>query len=245
MSEEFEVTGELVGKIEEVLGRGLCLGQGDPSRQMCVEAAVCFAMGLPHGDNPPCVGGAVRSFKMTLNDSMWSSNLARAGGMRKVAIAQLGSNTLGQTEFAQRLADKTIRTLIPTLFREVLKDKEACLRAADLCETSDNALTAIAAADRAVRNAVRNAYAAYDTRAAADATASAYAARAVYDARAAATAAAASAAYAARVATDAATLEGDVTAGDKYLMLSAELCFQVLDEMNSPGAVWMRENNWQ
>ena len=221
----FEVTNELVGRIEEVLGRGLCKGKGDPSKQMCVEAAVCFAMGLPHGDNPPCVGGAVRIFKMTLNDSRWSSDLVRAGGVRKIAIAQLGSNTLGQIEFARRLSEKTIRILIPTLFREVFKDNEACLKAADLCEISDT-----------LEGAARADYAAY----AAD-----YAAAAAYGAARAAT-------YAARGSADASAARAAYAAGavarvnsDKYLILSAELCFQVLDEMNSPGAVWMRENNWQ
>jgi hypothetical protein len=47
---------------------------------MCVEAAVCYALGLPHSDNPPCVGYAVRQYKIRLNDSNWSSNEARAKG---------------------------------------------------------------------------------------------------------------------------------------------------------------------
>ena len=231
MSEEFEVTSELVGRIEEILGRGLCHGQGDPSKQMCVEAAVCYAMGLPHGDNPPCVGEAVRFFKMSLNDSTWSSDLARANGMRKIAIAQLGSNTLDQVEFARIISEKTIRILIPTLFREVFKANQACLKAADLCETgAGSADTAYAASNTAAAAAHAAA------RTAADA---ARATRAAYAAYAASYATTAAASYAA------ATLDGGVTVSDKYLILSAELCFQALDEMNSPGAVWMKANNWQ
>ena len=279
----FEVTSELVGRIEEILGRGLCHGQGDPSKQMCVEAAVCYAMGLPHGDNPPCVGEAVRFFKMSLNDSTWSSDLARANGMRKIAIAQLGSNTLDQVEFARIISEKTIRILIPTLFREVFKDKEACLRAADLCEmgggstyAADHAARAASATKiaGAARVAADAAYAAADAAYAANAadraahvaaaaaytdTATCAAVNAAYDATSAAAYAAAAASYAttaaARLAADtyeAAAIANDYIsyaaagqASDKYLTLSAELCYQVLDEMNSPGAVWMRENNWQ
>ena len=58
---------------------------------MCVEAAVCYAYDLPHSDKPPCVGNAVREFKIRLNDCNWSSSKARARGMRRIAIAQLGS----------------------------------------------------------------------------------------------------------------------------------------------------------
>src|SRR5690242_21920248 len=86
------VTKATARKVLEVVDQGLCGGLGKPiPGMMCVEAAVCFAMGLPHGDNPPCVHPVVRSFKIALNDKNWGSNAARAKGMRKLAVAQLGS----------------------------------------------------------------------------------------------------------------------------------------------------------
>ena len=85
--------------------------------QMCIEAAVCFALGLPHGDEPPCVGKAVREFKIKLNDCNWSSNAARAKGMRKLAIAQLGSDVIDQVRFAELLALKTIQRIVPKAMR--------------------------------------------------------------------------------------------------------------------------------
>jgi hypothetical protein len=84
---------------------------------MCVEAAVCYALGLPHSDNPPCVGEAVRSFKIALNDSDWSSPKARAIGMRRIAIAQLGSNEIDQSVFVKELALATIRKIVPLALR--------------------------------------------------------------------------------------------------------------------------------
>src|ERR1051326_3385041 len=82
-------TKDIARKVLEIVDHGLTNGKGEPiPGKMCVEAAVCFALGLPHGDNPPCVGEAVRSFKIALNDCEWTSDTARAKGLRKIAVAQ-------------------------------------------------------------------------------------------------------------------------------------------------------------
>jgi len=105
-----EINEEISKKVLEVVDAGLSCGKGEPEPgKMCVEAAVCYALGLPHSDNPPCVGNAVRSFKIGLNDSRWSSNQARAKGMRRIALAQLGSDILDQNEFYRRLAEETMK----------------------------------------------------------------------------------------------------------------------------------------
>lgn len=47
-------------KVLEVVDAGLSSGVGNPiPGQMCVEAAVCYALGLPHGDDPACVSRAL------------------------------------------------------------------------------------------------------------------------------------------------------------------------------------------
>ena len=57
------ITDELVQKIRTTVDAGLSHGLGRPEPgQMCVEAAVCYALGLPHTDEPMCVGSAVRAF---------------------------------------------------------------------------------------------------------------------------------------------------------------------------------------
>src|SRR6185503_557973 len=100
-----ELTQAVAQKVLDTVDAGLVHGLGKPiAGQMCVEAAVCFALGIPHSDNPPCVGAAVRAFKIALNDSKWSSNAARAKGLRRVAIAQLGSDGIDQVAFVTYVA---------------------------------------------------------------------------------------------------------------------------------------------
>ena len=106
----------VVPKFDAILKRGLSLGLGDPDGQMCIEAAWCSALGLPHGDDPGCVAKSVRRFKIVLNDRNWSSPRARANGMRDLGIAQLGSlGVVADHEFVKRLAEKTIRVLLPAI----------------------------------------------------------------------------------------------------------------------------------
>jgi hypothetical protein len=119
-----KVTKEHAIKIVELLSHGLVRGLGSQKPgQMCVEAAVCFALDLPHGDNPPCVGFQVRKFKIGLNDKPWSSNAMRALGMRELAVAQLGSNEIDQNEFRDLIWLKLGQQLSPLIFRHMAKIK--------------------------------------------------------------------------------------------------------------------------
>lgn len=128
MNKKIIVNKELAQKVIDVVTPGLCNGLGSPEPgKMCVEAAVNYACGLPHGDDPTCVGQSVRNFKICLNDSPWSSNKARAKGMVKIAIAQLGSNKLNQKKF-EKLMDKEYAKLVWKAFRveisKIVKDKK-------------------------------------------------------------------------------------------------------------------------
>jgi hypothetical protein len=95
-----------VRKILETVDAGLAFGLGAPEPgKMCVEAAVCYGLGLPHNDDPGCVSPAVRALKIRLNDSNWSSPAARAAGLRRLAIVQLGTKgTIDEVKFAMNLA---------------------------------------------------------------------------------------------------------------------------------------------
>ena len=113
-----EPTREHAVKIRDLLKHGLRGGTGKPEPgDMCVEQCVCYALGEPNSDEPTCVGKAVRSFKISLNDSDWSSNAARAKGMARIAIAQLGSNKINQNIFVKELALATIRRIVPIALR--------------------------------------------------------------------------------------------------------------------------------
>lgn len=84
---------------------------------MCVEALICNVLGEPHTDKPSCVGEDIRLAKISLNDCSWSSNQARAEGMRKLAIAQLGSIELDQKAFHYKLKLKSTKRILPFLIQ--------------------------------------------------------------------------------------------------------------------------------
>jgi hypothetical protein len=121
-SMKVEINQELVDKIDDILKHGLRKGKGNPiPGQLCVEAAICLALGEPHSDEPSCVGEKVREPKIALNDCDWSSNEARAIGMRDIAIAQLGSDTLNQDEFERKLVENQNKILLPYLVNKHLE----------------------------------------------------------------------------------------------------------------------------
>ena len=141
----------VIEKFDAIVARGFCTGKGAPDGQMCVEAAITQAMGLPFSDQPSCVEPAIREYKIILNDANWSSPEARAKGMRDLGIAQIGSvGVVDSQQFAKLISERTIRILIPALFRKVFPENQACLDAADRCEkegTESAARSAAAAGD--------------------------------------------------------------------------------------------------
>ncbi len=135
---------------DKILARGLSKGVGRRDHQVCIEAAICQALNLPHGDDPGCVASSVRLFKICLNDSRWSSPQARATGLRDLGLAQLGSKgVIDDKVFTTRIAEETIRVLIPTLFREIFPNNAKCLDAAYRCEKEGTNAAAAAAASAA------------------------------------------------------------------------------------------------
>ena len=81
------LTKPIARKILETVDAGLSHGKGNPvPGEMCIEAAVCYAFGLEHGDDPPCVGRAVRQLKISINDLFQGTNAERAVLLRKLSI---------------------------------------------------------------------------------------------------------------------------------------------------------------
>ena len=138
---KIEITEAIALKVRETVDAGLVRGVGKPvPGQMCVEAAVCYALGLEHGDDPMCVSPALRRLKISLNDRSWSSNHARAKGLRRLALAQLGSrDVLDDKEFVRRVVEMTIRKSVPAALRSAAKvnpkHAEKLEAAAVKCET--------------------------------------------------------------------------------------------------------------
>jgi hypothetical protein len=245
------ITREQAAKVLSVIDAGLTYGKGVPiPGKMCVEAAVCYGLGLPHGDDPQCVSRALRQLKIRLNDSSWSSDQARAKGLRRLGIAQLGSRgTIDDTEFTRRVADLAIRKYVPLALRAAagvhkdIKHQAALNEAASRCErdglgsSAKNARAVAMAADAHGADAA----AAYAHAASASAEAAAYAhahaaAAAYADAYAHAHAAAAeAAAYA-----SAAYASGSKPGGsDHILSVFAEDVVQILIQMKAPGCAFL------
>lgn len=106
----------IVKRILELVDYGLTggLGRQAPGK-MCVEAVVCAAYGLPHGDEPPCVHPIVRSMKIELNDKNWGSKANRSKGLRRVAVAQIGTNSSkwNKSIFSNEMRLGIVKQLLP------------------------------------------------------------------------------------------------------------------------------------
>jgi hypothetical protein len=121
------ITKALASKVLEVVDKGLTDGLDDGDRSietkdgycrpapghMCVEAAVCYALGEDHDDRPSCVYGTIREIKIQLNDSdVWKSEKDRAKQLRRLAIAQLGSKETFKSTASKIRLEKLLKGAI-------------------------------------------------------------------------------------------------------------------------------------
>ena len=132
-----------VSSLLSVVDQGLSKGLGSPvPGHMCVEAAVCYSLGLPHSDDPLCVAPSLRKLKIKINDAEWYSKHTRAKGLRRLAVAQLGTNeTLNEQEFVKRV----VIMLVKTTLANIVKDEELknqCI-AVETLEQAKKAATAV------------------------------------------------------------------------------------------------------
>jgi hypothetical protein len=232
----FVLNEEIARRVLSTVDAGLCAGVGEPQPgKMCVMAAINYALGREHGDNPEtCVGFAVRAFDIKLNDADWSSNAARAKGMRAEAIAKLGSNNLNQQEFAKRLAIKTVNVLLPVTLRALIalipSHADVLEISARTCETATDTRAAESAAS-AAESAARSAEGA--------ASAAESAARSAAWSAVSAASAAESAARSAASAAESAARSAASVARDNTLTLAANMAKDVLVEMGSEGSKYL------
>jgi hypothetical protein len=229
------LTEALVQKLLETVDQGLVAGLGRPRPgEMCVEAAVCYALGLPHGDSAPCVGDAVREFKIRLNDARWSSRQARVRGVRKLAVAHLGSDQIDQEAFTRLVTERVIKRIVPLALRAAARthpliEHRQVLEAAALRCDREGTRAAAQDACLVARAAAAAAAALEDLPAAATAAYAVDAADAADPATAAHSAGCAYAAYSA----DAAARR------DGVLHLVARIGLETLIELKSPGCEWL------
>lgn len=124
---------------DNVLVRGLASGLGHRDGSMCIEAAVCYALGLKHSDDPECVDTDVAECKIEINDANWSTRRARSNALRELGIAQLGSR---DTIDGKRLHDfcfDLVRTeLFPQAVRDLVPDDTELIAKADALATAQS-----------------------------------------------------------------------------------------------------------
>lgn len=96
------ITREDALKVLEVVDGGLGIAMRETP---CVEWAVCRALEGRASDKPACVAQAVRLLGIRMNDSNWSGEQARAKGLRRFAIAQLGTAGFDEREFDRRATE--------------------------------------------------------------------------------------------------------------------------------------------
>jgi hypothetical protein len=246
-----QITSQIVSKVLETVDAGLVSGLGIPKPgSMCVEAAVCYALGLPHGDDPQCVAPSVRALKIRLNDSNWSSSFARAHGLRKLAVLQLGTkDALDEIEFAKRTTVFVVNVTLADLLELKYPEQAKACRKAKTLEEAANAATYAANAATYAANAAASAadaatYAANAAASAADAAT--YAAAAATYAAAAATYAAAAATYAAYATYTAATYAAATYAAsaatnfDEVLQKFSDGIADILIDMGVPAVKFLK-----
>ena len=89
----YGINNEVAQRVLDIVEKGLSQGMGDRiPGHMCVEAAVNFAVGHDHNDQPQCVLRPIRGIKIDFNDDFhYKDNENRGEALRRVAVLQLGS----------------------------------------------------------------------------------------------------------------------------------------------------------
>lgn len=147
-----QITQAIAENVLALIDQGLLAGLGRPTPgQMGVEATACYALGLPHSADPGCIEHCLRHLVGGLNDCDWSSPQARARGLRRLGVAQLGTqgvlNTKAFSALVVRLTlphvSKGLRA-VASIFR-TLSHHDALSAAADRCERESTLLSYIGA----------------------------------------------------------------------------------------------------
>lgn len=170
------ITPEQRTAVATVINAGLVSGIGKPvPGQLCLEAAICLALGEPHGDRPSCVATPDRAYAIKLQDYYPGTPAQRAALFLPLGLAQLGTAGTDRGPWVAYVVEHTIRRIVPVALRAAAKlnpeHSEKLEAAAVRCEaegTKEAAANAYDAATATVAyaaDAATVAYAAYAARA--------------------------------------------------------------------------------
>jgi hypothetical protein len=116
------ITQEQRAKVAEVINAGLVRGLGEPEPgKLCIEAAICLAMGEPHGDEPTCVAEPDRLYAIKLQDRYPGNAAERAALFLPLGLAQLGTAGTDRRPWIVYVAEQTIRRIVPLALRAAAK----------------------------------------------------------------------------------------------------------------------------
>jgi hypothetical protein len=164
------ITPAMRDQVATVISAGLVKGLGEARPgALCLEAAICLALGEPHGDKPSCVAAPDRAFAIRLQDAYPGTPAERAALFLPLGLAQLGTAGTDRAPWLRRVIEGTIRKVLPVCLRTAAEKqpagasthKEALLATALRCETegtqeaADAADAAAAARAAALRRRLR------------------------------------------------------------------------------------------
>lgn len=116
-----------IKKLTELASKGFIVGIGTPNPgRLCIESAICLAMGEPHGDTPSCVHLLDRKLAVDLNDFAWASPQIRAQMLLPIGIAQLGTADVDRTKFWQEVYTGLVSKVLPFALHAINLDQTKC-----------------------------------------------------------------------------------------------------------------------
>jgi hypothetical protein len=115
-----KITKKHIEDLLKLFSRGLISGAGQDPNHFCVQQAVHKVLDgeleAQKSDRPPqwCVKDEICSFGIRMNDAHgWGGVTNRAKGLRRFAVAELGSNKINYADFHRKLVDKLSGKITP------------------------------------------------------------------------------------------------------------------------------------
>lgn len=147
-----QITEETIRSLLAVVDQGLSKGRYYPDESKpSIDEAICLALKEPHRPSLLCISPQLRKLLVQFNDVNWTSEAARANGLRLLAVAQFGAAGAIDPELFVREVNMA---LVTKLYPRVLRLRAAAqaeplqsqmLSAADKCESDGSVATTDAA----------------------------------------------------------------------------------------------------
>lgn len=114
------VAPEVRKRLIQIGKKGIAFGlsDGPVPGELCIQAAICAAMGEKHGDEPTCVEQPDNRISIAVNDLNWGTNRTRAKYLLPIGLAQLGTKGEDRLPWLKRV----VLGIISLFAADMLKD---------------------------------------------------------------------------------------------------------------------------